>query len=415
MPKPAGRLPIDWMRPIRSLFTQLAQGSMDLPNAVLPLTLPAAEALVARRQVTLLQGKSLWQWDAPDMVVNLSDDLTPPDLLNHRMLKVHATYTGSYTNQYLFGFHHLHALVGSDGEFNCQEIENYTGRLSHHLRNLPPKHYLIPDITVENGSYKVDFARLRDTPPERLSGYTFFASPIEPENWGMWLLNGLLSAFAYTACGQPGRFLCYSPYKWQQDLLHFIGVWPGRLVQQKPWKTYECERIALLQYSRIDLVPDLHSKAIFANIVSKCASIDVPIGEKLFISRKAITQKLGGNYRALRNETELIEALERCGYMVIEPEQLPFRQQVRLFSAARIVVGLGGAAMFNTAFCRPGTKVISIESTGAFALNHARLFASFGLRYGFIFGQQTAEDGRFPHNSWTIDVDRAVRAIQSFE
>jgi len=349
------------------------------------------------------------------MVANLSHDLTPPDLTQNRVLKIHATYTGTYTNQYLFGFHHLHALVAPDGEFNCQEIENYRGRLSHHLSNLPPSNYIIPDIRKHDQDYIADFARLGAEPPERLNGYTFFGSPIEPENWGMWLLNGLLSAFIYIACGQPGRFLCYSPYKWQQDLLHFIGVWPGRLVQQKPWKTYQCERIALLQYSRVDLIPDFHSKAIFANLVARCASVEGPRSEKLFISRKTITEKLGGKYRALRNEALLIQALERIGYSIIEPESLPFRQQIRLFSEARIVVGLGGAGMFNTAFCQPGTKVISIESTGAFALNHARLFASFGLKYGFIFGQQTAEDGQFPHNSWTIDIDKAVRSIKAFE
>jgi capsular polysaccharide biosynthesis protein len=379
------------------------------------LYVPSPQDVIARSGIVTLQEKSLWSANPPSLVVNLSRDLIQPDF-NAVEQSAHATYVGTYENHYLFGFHHLHALVSSEGEFNCQEVDNYKGRIDFHLSHLPPKSHVIPDIRAyDSTTYRISFDRLLQQHPIPLPGYTFFGSPIEPENWGMWLLNGLYSAFSYVAAGQPGRFLCYAPNPWQQNLLNMIGVKGDRIVQQLPWSTYHCEQVSLHQYSRVDLVPDRISLALFQNISHRFRGPSRGrSNEKIFLSRLSITRKLGG-YRALANEEQLIAALEQQGYVTIEPEKLPFDEQVAVFSDAKIVVGLGGAAMFNTVFCKAGTRVLSIESTAAFALNHARLFAALGHRYGFIFGQQNTSENRFPHNSWSIDIEAAVRAVVSFE
>jgi capsular polysaccharide biosynthesis protein len=232
----------------------------------------------------------------------------------------------------------------------------------------------------------------------------------------MWLLNGIESAYSFVAAGQPGRYLCYAPEPWQKGLLKFVGVRDEKINQQLPWQTYLCEELAVHQYTHIDLIPNDMSKAVFGNIVSRCVkSPETPEFEKIFISRLSFTKKLGGNYRALLNEQELIAALQGRGYQIVEPQNLPFEDQVRIFNRAKIVVGLGGAGMFNAVFCKPKTKIVSIESTGTFALNHARLFWGLELQYGFIFGRDNREENRFPHNSWSIDVNKTINALVSFE
>ena len=70
--------------------------------------------------------------------------------------------------------------------------------------------------------------------------------------------------------------------------------------------------------------------------------------------------------------------------------------------------------MFNTVFCQPGTKVVSIESSIAFADNHATLFASLGHRYAIIFGERDISDDKALHYRWTIDVRRIIDAIRAF-
>ena len=60
----------------------------------------------------------------------------------------------------------------------------------------------------------------------------------------------------------------------------------------------------------------------------------------------------------------------------MEPESLSLNEQARIFRSADVIVGLGGAAMFNVAFSRAGVKVVDIESGMLHADAHANLFAS---------------------------------------
>lgn len=376
------------------------------------LKLPAPAELVRRPGLSELQRKALRKLRPPFISLDLSTQGVRFDFASQSMLEVHSTHAGRYREQFLFGFHHLHALVGRDGEFNCQEIDNYFGRLLHHVNNLPPASYVIPDIRRDGAGFRVDFGRLTDEAVTALDGPVFFGSPIEPANWGMWLLNGLPNAHAFVASGQAGRFLCYAPSDWQKKLLRFMGVDDAKLVNQLPWRTYHCSEIALHQYSMVDLVPDETARAVFRTIAGRCnAGTQAPTPARIFISRRAVTQVSGGGYRALQNEDQLADALSRLGFVVVEPELLSFEEQVRIFSNARFIIGLGGAAMFSAVFAQPGTSLVSIESTSAFALNHARLFASLDLNYGFIFGEQNQAAGNYPHNPWTIDVPGVVQAI----
>jgi hypothetical protein len=365
--------------------------------------------------LTLLQPEKPWKRHAPALVANLSGAEIKSGLSTDLKHRVHATYVGRYADQYLFGFHHLHALIGQDGEFNCQELDHYVGRLQRHLANLPPPRYAIPTIGLVDGHFAADFDRLTETPIDCISEPVFFGSPIEPANWGMWLLQGLPSAFAFVAAGQAGRFLCYAPEPWQRNLLAYVGVRPERLIPQEPWVTYRCREIALHQYSTVDLVVDDLTRALLDAIGTQCRTAATPPpASKLYVSRRSITKKLGGSYRALKNEDQLIAALESRGYLVVEPETLTFAEQVIRFSQATAVVGLGGAGMFNTAFCAPRTKVVSIEGTDTFTVNHARFFSSLNLEYGFIIGEEDSAAGNRPHNPWTVDLERALKAIDSF-
>ncbi len=132
------------------------------------------------------------------------------------------------------------------------------------------------------------------------------------------------------------------------------------------------------------------------------------------MARRNMTAQSKGRYRALLNEAELVTALEERDFLVVEPELLTFPEQVSTFREARVIVGLGGAGMFNVIFSRPGTRVISIESSMAFVHGHANLFASMKHRYGFILGRQDLDDTTIVHKRWTVDVAGAIKAIESF-
>ena len=83
---------------------------------------------------------------------------------------------------------------------------------------------------------------------------------------------------------------------------------------------------------------------------------------KLYVARLRRTRELNA-YRGLLNEQALADRLAALGYLVIEPEFLSVEDQIRLFAGAERIVAIGGAGLFNTVFCRPGARMLDIEST----------------------------------------------------
>jgi capsular polysaccharide biosynthesis protein len=85
------------------------------------------------------------------------------------------------------------------------------------------------------------------------------------------------------------------------------------------------------------------------------ASADVPtLGhDKLFVKRVPGWRR----GRDLHNEEEVARRLSNRGFWPVEPGTLSLDHQIVLFSRAKHVIGVIGAAMTNIAFCQPGTRI----------------------------------------------------------
>ncbi len=241
----------------------------------------------------------------------------------------------------------------------------------------------------------------------------YFGSPIEPLNWGMWLLHCLPSAADYVASGQKGLFGCWFKLEWQRQLLSFMGIPAEKLLQVDEWRMHAVKRLTFRSYPNIDLYVGHNDKEIFAAIARQCLQrSNIPRPQRIFVSRR--TKSTPSSARRLANEAELAESLNAIGFIVVEPELLPFHDQVALFASATAIVGLGGAGLFNAVFSKPNTKLVTIEASNAFIHSHANLFSSLGLDYAVVFGKRDETDDRWPHHGWVIDVSRAVAQIQRF-
>ena len=56
------------------------------------------------------------------------------------------------------------------------------------------------------------------------------------------------------------------------------------------------------------------------------------------------------------NKDEIKSYLTSIGFITIKPEEYSFSDQLKMFSSAKYVVGLYGAAMMMLAFCKKNTK-----------------------------------------------------------
>ncbi|GJE02353.1 glycosyltransferase family 61 protein [Methylobacterium isbiliense] len=88
------------------------------------------------------------------------------------------------------------------------------------------------------------------------------------------------------------------------------------------------------------------------------ANRSVPLRRKLFVDRSA-------SYgRSLSNRHEVLAVLARYGFEIVDPLSMSFQRQVATFADARLVVGIMGAAMTNTMFCKPGSTVVHLAAQG---------------------------------------------------
>ncbi len=391
---------------------------MDLmPREPQFLRVPTPEEVRAQPGFRVLSPERAWDRPAPGFALDLSgrDRVLPLQKGARVRLQTQGRFANSYEGQFVFGTNHFYACIGTGMEVNIPETDRYRSRLDLQASRGRQQGVHVPAIRKEGEGYIVDFAPVAPQGPLRIEGDVLLGSPIEPLNWGMWLLQGLPTACAYVAAGSPGKLLCYCDRPWQRRLLALAGVADARLVHHDPRVTYWCDRVSLLQAPYVDLVVTRAERACFDDLADRFApSGEARRPERIFVSRRALPGQSPGVGRILLNEAELVAAMERRGFAVVEPETLPFEEQAAIFKAAKVVVGLGGVGMFNVVFSRPGTKVISIEGSTAFAHNHANLFASLGHEYGFIFGRDDESAGMHPHNPWTLDVERAVCAIDAF-
>jgi capsular polysaccharide biosynthesis protein len=131
-------------------------------------------------------------------------------------------------------------------------------------------------------------------------------------------------------------------------------------------------------------------------------------GLRLFVDRNP------KRLRDLLNRNAIRTLLRRWGFRVLNTERMPFDKQVALFSNAGIVVGIMGAGMANTLFCRPGTPVVYLAPETWLEAFYWDLAATRGHPYHVLYGPTEAGERSEHLRDFTIDpaeLDRVLAGI----
>jgi hypothetical protein len=363
----------------------------------------ADSQLFTRRRVS-----EAFRWDKPParFVADLSARGNDLSRVRHGPRHGAAKFIDSFADAHLIGFT---GIVKESRYFDhwLKESNNY---LVDRARDYGSYGNQWTGIVLLNETPVLPRERLDNALP--IDAPVLFGTPDEPDNWGMWLLLGLPSLHEFLANrGRYEKFFCYAQHPWQRRLLEDLGLRPDELIPQDREQSYLCRDISLIRKSYRDMFVLPEERAFFRAVVERLAgAAPSRAGRRIFVSRITRT-RAHGQYRGLINEAALIAGLQTLGFDIVEPEYLSLAEQAATFHAADIVVGLGGAGMFNTVFCKPGTLVITIESTTSFVDAHTNIFASLGHDYAIILGEEDLDDPRPVQRRWTLDVPRALDLI----
>lgn len=276
-----------------------------------------------------------------------------------------------------------------------------------------------PGLSETAGIYRreQDFVvrRSRLQNAERISDRVIFASSDEPHNWGMWLLYVLPAVVYFTENRHTyDKLFVHAGHANMRAMLRLLDLKAADVILQDCSRAYHFESVDIFRQPRREFAVAPEAKTMFARLRERVAdSIVVPSAHHIYIGRRRRARELNG-YRPLANESELTERLVTMGYSPIDPEYLGPEEQIKLFGSERRIVVLGGAGLFNAVFCKPGTRIVDIESNHDHIENHSTVLSSMDVDYGIIVGQVDESDPA-PHNKrWTVDVERATAAIAEF-
>jgi hypothetical protein len=163
------------------------------------------------------------------------------------------------------------------------------------------------------------------------------------------------------------------------------------------------------------------SDIVFGRSPNTCAALrrtsrflttDLPIAgdgpSKLYVTRP---KSVG---RALRNDDDLRIALERRGFVAVDPGSLLWPDQVNLFHSARWVVGIHGAALTNIIFREAGAlHLVEIHAPHRRETNYQELADGLGFSYSAVVGSQTR--GNTHWDDFEVDVDAVLSATTAFD
>jgi len=156
-------------------------------------------------------------------------------------------------------------------------------------------------------------------------------------------------------------------YNFQKESLKLLGIKENQIITSIKCKHINADTIFATTHPCYHLPMKVKKWSLEYLKKSYSVSSYKKKFKKIFLDRDQINLinldnlKEYRNLRVLINEREIKDFLHSEGFDIVKPENYSFKEQVKIFSSAKIIVGLYGAAMMMLSFCKKNTKVIEIK------------------------------------------------------
>jgi capsular polysaccharide biosynthesis protein len=257
--------------------------------------------------------------------------------------------------------------------------------------------------------------------PQFIHGRTLFVTSLEIGNYGCFLYWMLPQLVLHSLnFNEPiDQYVVTDRSPWILEAIELLGL-PRRpvfTVSEVCGARFESLTMANVISAEGFFHPVFHEA--FLSLARRMRTVDGGTRRKnrrIYVSRE-LSHVRTPNYRILKNEAEVRELAVQRGFESVFPETLSFKDQIRLFDSAAVVVGPSGSGMLNTIFSPRNAVVVDLEFYHVTVRQHARIYASTGKIYSFCFGQYETDDGRVqaPMRRWQLDEQNVAAALNLAE
>ena len=252
---------------------------------------------------------------------------------------------------------------------------------------------------------------VRNRPVVELAGDTVCLCAFEPSNHGSFLFRVLPKLAGRRHLVKGRKVLAPLYNQSMRDLFAMAGIAGECIVPHNSRTTYILEAATIPSLRNAHALLDDRTLAFYAAMRDRFGTRRG--ARKIFVSRLGWSGSDAANRRVMLNEEIVVQKLAAEGFAIIRPHNMSARQQIEAFSAADVIVGASGSAMFNVVFSRPGTRVIDIESEPHWIFAHANLFGSCGLDYGILEARAVDRDWSVVHKPFSVNVDALLARVTS--
>lgn len=171
--------------------------------------------------------------------------------------------------------------------------------------------------------------------------------------------------------------------EYQIDIIQQLGVDRERLIFLGRDEAVFCSRLlvpSVPHTNRQWLHP--FANQVFDHLVQMNRNRTVG-SDRIFVTRRS----RHGDPRPLVNLTEIEAVATNNGFIVVDPGVIDWRTQASLFSQARVVMGLSGSGLHNTAFSRSNCHVLVLQPNQSFNFLQTSIAAIRGHRVSYLFGE----------------------------
>ena len=295
--------------------------------------------------------------------------------------------------------------VHSNGDIYSDELHGF-GHIDECVRRGTIGHYegFYAEETIDG--YHVYTDRREDI---HYPNDTYSICSLEHGNYGAFLLRVLPKLLHIRALGiSPKRILMTDDSPWVDQFVRLLNF-DSEIVKLN-------NRLGCPTFERLHIIGSLYNEGLLSGYTKKCIdSAFHDIKEKglhrVYISRRRRNRQLP-NYRPLLNEEEIESYLEQHhGFTPIVLEDLSVIEQISIFKGASVICGPSGSGMINAMFCKPGTRLLELESFSSCMRQHAKLYSSRGLHYSVVYGD-IADNGKNSITSkWSVNIDSLKKGI----